>query len=459
MWKKTTALMMSLVLAFGLAACGGGNGDKSGGNAPQASGGGDSGGSAQNPVTVRFHAQAVSFSKEMMDPVIAKFEEKYPGIKVEFVPMTEPTADEVLKKIDLLAASGEPLDVILIHDERSYAQRAANGMLEPLNKYIEQEGFKFTDEYKTDTQINGTYYALPGTFNQWFVIINKKHLDEEGLPVPTVDWTWDDYMEYAKKMTKGEGASKRYGTYWHTWPDFLLLALWNQPKENKNDLVLPDYTVNLDHPGVRKSIEIRYRTEVVDKSAVPYADVISQQMTYRPLYFGEKFSMMPIGSWMIKEVGGSDQFPATFKTVFAPIPRNSKSDPTGVAMSSSNYVAMASTSKNKDAAYKFMRYFTTEGLMEMQQYTTSWKKEDTPKLVDALISTSKNPEMVDKESLLYVLNNTKPTTLPTPHPFQSEVYKMYQEEVEKVLLGQQDIDKAIAQAKERITKLVESNKK
>lgn len=454
MWKKRFAtITASVLLAGSIAACGSGD-DKSA--APNTNG--SAGGNAANtPVTVRFHAQNATFSKEMMAPIIADFEKKNAGIKIDFVGMTEPTADEVMKKIDLLAASGEALDVFLMADARSYSQRAANGMLEPLDKYIEKDKINFAQEYKTDTKWNDKYYALPGTFSQWFVIMNKDHLDEAGLKVPTVDWTWDDYMEYAKKLTKGEGATKRYGTYYHTWPDYFLLGLWNQP--GKNDLVWSDHSLNIDHPGVRKSLEVRQKTEMVEKSAVPYADVISQKLTYRPLYFNKTVSMMAIGSWMIGEVGGTDQFPATFKTVFAPIPRNSKSDPTGHAMSSSNYLAIASTSKHKEEAWKFMRYFSTEGLSMMQKYMTSWKKEDTGKLLDAIIGQTKTPANVDKESLLYVLNNTKAVTLPPALPYQAETYKVYQEEVEKLLLGQQDIDKTIAAAKERLQKVINTNKK
>src|SRR5690606_17045507 len=115
-------------------------------------------------------------------------------------------------------------------------------------------------------------------------------------------------------LTQGEGASKRYGTYFHTWIDYFVLGLWNQP--TNNDLVLADGTVNLDHPGVRKSFEIRYQAEMIDKSVTPYSEIISQKLTYRPLYFNGSASMMPIGSWMIGEAGGTDEFPATFTTAF-----------------------------------------------------------------------------------------------------------------------------------------------
>lgn len=458
MKKKSWILLFALIFVVAtISACGGqGAGTDSTTSNDSGDETADSGDNADaEEVTIRFHAQEVTFSDEMMEPVIAAFEEENPGIKVQYEAMTEPSTDEVHKKIDLLAASGEPLDVFLLADQRTYAQRIANGMLEPLNDFIESEGFDFAEEYKTDTSVDGTYYGLPGTFNQWFVIINKNHLEEAGLEVPTIEWTWDDYLTYASKMTEGEGSSKRYGTYFHTWPDYFLLGLWNQAEDN--DLVLPDYTVNIDHPGVKKSLELRVQAEE-DGSAVPYEDSIAQNMDYRSLYFNEQISMMPIGSWMIGEVGGTDQYEANFETVFAPMPRNNESDPAGQAMTSSNYLVMASTSEHKEEAYQFMRFMSTEGLEMMSEYTTSWAKEDTEQILDAIIAESGNPDMVDKESLLYVLDNTKPVTLPPAHAFQAEVYQVYQDEVELLLLGQQNMEETLKNAEQKLQDLVEANK-
>lgn len=449
--KRWTSFFVSLALAVSVTA-----GCSSSSEPAASDQGGQSGGSDRSePVTIKFHADGISFKKEDLDPIIAKFQEKNPDILVEFVPLNEANAADNVKKIDLLSASGEQLDAILLPDDRSYAQRAANGLLEPLNGLMEKEGLNYGEEYKIDTSIEGQYYGLPGTFRQWFVILNKDHLDEANLPVPT-EWTWDEYLEYAKKMTKGEGATKRYGTYFHNWIDYFLLGLWNQPE--KNDLVLADHTVNLDHPGVRKSMEIRYQAELVDKSATPYVDIISQKLTYRPLYFNQQASMMPIGSWMIGEVGGGDEFTASFKTVFAPMPKNNKEDPNGYSFMNANYVGVVSTSKHKEEAYKFLRFFTTEGIPMMKKYLSSWKKEDTAAAIDELIQASKNPEMVDKESLMYTLNNSKPITRQMPVAYTEEINKAYSEEFELMLLGKQDIDKSLANAAEKIEKIVAANK-
>lgn len=443
--KKLKWLGLMAVMLLALTACG-----------EQEAEGNQEGSDTEGEVTtIRFHAQEVTYSRDMMEPVITAFEEQHPDIRIQFEAMTEPSAEEVHRKIDLLSATGEPLDVFLLADQRNYAQRVANGMAAPLNEYIEAEGLDYTEEYKTDTAIDGIYYGLPANFSQWFVIMNKERLDEAGLEVPTIEWTWDDYLDYAAQLTQGEGSSKHYGTYFHNWPDYFLLGLWNQAENN--DLVLPDYTVNVQHPGVRKSLEIRLQGEE-EGSAVPYADSIAQNMDYRALYFNEQVSMIPVGSWMIGEVGGTDRYDASFETIFAPIPRNNESDPAGQAMTSSNYLVLASTSEHKEEAYKFMRFMSTEGLNSMEQYMTSWTKEDTPKIIDAIVSKSKQPELVNTESLLYVLDNTKPVALPQAHAFQNELYQTYQEEAELLLLGEQTLEETLKKAEERLQVIVDANK-
>ncbi|WP_235918228.1 ABC transporter substrate-binding protein [Paenibacillus lutrae] len=442
-WFSFTGLVLAISLAAGCSPAPE-DGSSSQGNTP----GGQ--------VKIKFHADGISFKKEDLEPVIAKFQEKNPGILVEFIPLNEANAADNVKKIDLLSASGEQLDAVLLPDDRSYAQRSANGLLEPLNDLMKKEGIKFDDEYKVDTSIDGNYYGLPGTFRQYFVIMNKNHLDEANLPVPK-DWTWDEYLDYAKKMTKGEGATKRYGTYFHNWIDYFLLGLWNQPE--KNDLVLADHTVNIDHPGIKKSMEIRAQAEHVDKSATPYVDIISQKLTYRPLYFNQQASMMPTGSWMIGEVGGGKEFTANFKTVFAPMPKNKKEDPNGYSFMNANFVGVVSTSKHKEESYKFLRFFTTEGIPMMKKYLSSWKKEDTASAIDLMINASKNPEMVDKESLLYTLENSKSITRQIPVAYTEEVNKAYSSEFELMLLGKQNIEKALANTSKKVKEIVAANKK
>lgn len=405
------------------------------------------------PVTIKLNTW-YNLKTDGFDQVIQEFEKKYPNIKVEFVSPGDNNSIEFVKKVDLAAASDEELDVIMLPSTWSYAQRVALGMFQPLDEYLSKEGTKLQDEYTVDTQVNGKIYGIPGKLTQWFVMMNENHLKEAGLPLPK-DWTWDEYLDYAKKMTKTDGAKKRYGTYFHTFPNYINLALMNQ-NTNSNLVADDGKTANIMNPYMRKSLELRVQAEK-DKVATPYAEVVSQKLNYRPQYFNQDASMVTIGSWMIAEAGGTDVVPATFKTVFAPYPKIKKDDPM-LTQASPDILAVYSKSKHKEEAYTFIRWFTTEGLLLQGRFIPSWKQANMEQAVDNIIAKTKTPQMIDKESLLYVLKNSVPAKINIPVPYQGEVDKIMQEQFDKMMLQNQDVDTTMNTAQEKIQKLIDSKK-
>ncbi|RXZ81720.1 extracellular solute-binding protein [Paenibacillaceae bacterium] len=393
---------------------------------------------------------------EKLDLVIEEFEKLNPDIKVESIRLEAIDSTESLKKLDLLAASGEQLDVVMMPSNITYAQRVGMGMLEPLNPFLEKEGAVFEDEYKLDTSMDGVYYALPGHLMPDMVLLNMDHLEEANLPVPT-DWTFDEFFEYAKILSKGEGTDKRYGTYIHSWASSNSFALRSQPEQNM--LINADETSNANSPALRKSLEILQQTQMTDKSALPYADIISQKLHYAWPYFNGKASMQILGGYMLTRVGGYDKYPATFRTAFAPFPKMSKDDENYAPVSETLYLSVAAASKHKEASYKFIRYYTTEGFSVQGKYLGAWKKLDVDKEIDNIISHTQNPEFVDGESFKNVMSKVKFAKLGIPPTYYNEIVKAYNEEVELFLLGNQDIDTTISKTDEKIKKIVQLNQK
>jgi multiple sugar transport system substrate-binding protein len=453
-WKWTKVASTAAIVSMITAACGTASDSN---NAA-----GDTG--SKDPVTLKLY----TFGNEVgynWTGTIPAFEQANPGIKVEVVILSEKgDTQESLKKLDLAAASGDAMDVLMFSDPASYAQRVSLGMAEPLDSFIAKEGYKVTDEYKVDTTLNGKVYALPGKFNPWYVLLNKNKLDEAGLTVPK-DWTWDEFMTYAKKLTKGDGPTKQYGVYFHGpqsggWMEFMKLAMGNQP--DNTEFLKADGTSNLDNPLFKKTLEMRVKMEKEDKSSTPYTDIISQKLAYRAQFFNQNAAMLLIGSWMNTEIGGTEQFPLNFNVAVAPYPKNAPSDPSGLTPVTTDYVSVAASSKNKEAAYKFVRWYTTEGQLVQGKNIPSWSKvksEDMSKIIDTILAKTKNPEKVDKASLNSVLAMSKASKIIPPAAYQSEVFKVVNEEYELLILGKQDIDTSIKKMKERTQKIVDSNKK
>lgn len=472
MKKKLFSGFVCLILVMSLlAACSGGGNESpqssSGGSQPQqtqtGSQNGESGQTGQTPqeqVTIKFHTHGVEQQYNWSE-TIAAFEAEHPHIKVDLVVLSEKgDSQEALQKLDLEAASGAQLDVLMFSDPTSYAQRVGIGMVAPLDEFIAEEGFDIAEEYKVNTTLDGKVYALPGKFNPWYVLLNKDHLEEAGLPVPT-DWTWDDFADYAKQLTSGD----RYGTYFHGpqnggWMEFLKLHLGNQLEES-TDLLKPDGSSNLDSPLFRKTLELRWKMEHEDKSAVPYADMLSQKLHYRTQFFNGDASMILIGSWMNSELGGTEQNPLDHRVAVAPYPKNDPSDPVGVTPVTTDFMAVAERSQHKEEAYTFIRWYTTEGLAKYGRNIPSWNQvsdEDLENIVDSILSSTLKPELVDKESLIYVLANSKSGRIIPPVSYQAEVYKAVNEEFELFILGEQDLEKTLSNMQSRVQKIIDSNK-
>lgn len=417
-----------------------------------------------DPVNLRLYTYGTEEAYNWKKTLTA-YQDSHPGVTIELVQLSEKgDTQEATKKLDLAAASSEQIDVLMFSDAAAYAQRVALGMAAPLDDYISKDGYKVEEDYKVDTHLNGKVYALPGKFNPWYVLLNKDHLDEANLAVPT-DWTWDEYADYAKKLTKGEGATKRYGTYFHGpqnggWMEYLKLKMENQPQGS--EFLKADGSSNLDDPNFKATLELRVKMEKEDKSSVPYSDMISQKLAYRNQFFNQSASMLTIGSWMNTEIGGTDKVPLTFHVAVAPFPKNNASDPTGLTPVTTDYVAVSDTSKHKEEAYQFVRWYTTEGQVVQGKNIPAWngvKSDQVASIIDTILSGTKNPELVDKASLVDTLVKSKASQIIAPASYQAEVYKAINEEYEKLILDKQDIDTTVANSKKRVDEIIAANKK
>lgn len=406
----------------------------------------------KKPVVIKLHSWYTN-EREAINKAVDDFNAKNPNIKLEYEFLTE-SAIDAMKKLDLLAASGEQLDVFVLNSSSAYSQRISMGMLEPLDEYMKKEGMNYNDEYMLDMKFNGKYYAVPGKYSAKLVLLNKDYLDAAGLPVPK-DWTWDEYMDYSKKLTKGEGIKKVYGGHFHN--TLLNPVMSNQPQEN--GVYKKDGTPNLDNARTRKSLEMMWKAQQIDKTAMPYADIIAQKLDNRAAFLKGNIAMVFDGSWLVKESGGTAQLPATFKTVYAPYPKFSKDDPSGYTGVNGDFIAVSSKSKHKEEAYKVARYLSTEGLVLQGKEFPAWKKADKSKLVDTVMSNVAQPQFMDKESLLYVLNTFKFAELDMPPSYSAEGGKAFNGEIEKFLLGTQDLNTTISKGTEALTKIAAANKK
>jgi multiple sugar transport system substrate-binding protein len=451
--KKRLSMMLLGLAVFATACSGGNNGGTPNSGATNATNATNAPKeTAAEQVTLKLSTWQTD-GKAKWTEIISVFEEKHPNIKVELDLLNE-KGDSVasMQKLDLMAASNDQLDIIEL-PYTNYSQRADIGLLEPLDSYIEKDGYKYEDEYLVDTKVNDKIYALPSSMQRWFVLLNKEMLDEAGLPVPT-DWTWSEFMEYAKKLTKGEGTTKRYGAYLHNWPDYFQLQMMS--KATDNTFLKADGTSNATDPVFKANLEMMKKMMYEDKSANMYEDIISQKLAYRNQYFNGLAAMLPMGDWMVAESGGTDAIPANFVTAFAPLPKLD-GESKHYSPVQPTYMGVAAKSKNKEAAYTFVRWYTSEGLGISGRVFSGWAKSDSSKLIDTIVAAAKDPSKIDVESLKYTMSTTVPGTAPVPAKYADEAKNTVIPEAELYILGKQDVDTTIANIDKNIAEVVKNN--
>ncbi len=395
------------------------------------------------PVTLTWYTWETSLQDEIM-AMAQSYSQVKPNVTVEVEFMGDENSAEYLEKLDIMTMGGEEMDIVMQPSFATHSARAASGSLLPLDNYMQAEGIVMGDEYVIDTPVEGSYYAFPADLKSWYVLLNKDDLDAAGLEVPGFDWTWEDYKEYAMKLTWGEGAETHYGSFMQATNDrYCYLPMW---VEKQDDPFFKDEnTFNFDDPIFKDFLELRYDMENISKCQTPYSDVKSLSMNYRDQFFNGNVSMLAIGSYTLPDISNQDKYPHSFVTTFAPIPKWNEDTEGGSTITECHYYGISKNSAHPQEAYEFLRWLTTDGY------------EYKPSSICAMVGVNRYESFVsdlseeakayyDLEALdrLYNGGQWKDNFYTIMTTYRASLESMVKEESEKYLLGQQSIEDTIS---------------
>lgn len=377
-------------------------------------------------VEIKWYVQIPPSFDPAIDEAVALFEKQNPGISVVYEHLNEGDGKEYTQKVDLLLLSGDKSEVISQTTNADNIERANNGMLEPLNPYFESEGIDYEDIYSIKMDVDGTYYGLPTGVKVWYVLLNKNHLDAAGLPLPSDDWTLADFREYAEKLTVTDGGNTRYGSYLHSWPMFNYIGMWSAKEDNP--LFTRDGEPTLDHPAFKGFL--KYRKQMQDDGLMmPMVDVKAGNVHYLGAFFNEQFSMQVIGSWTINAIRKLDKFPHDFVSAFAPLPRFDRNQPAERTFSENSVYALNKNGANKEAAYKFIRFLTTEAQPIIAEGFSPEKGADNSVILEKMMQG--NEALYDVDSLVNTINGRVDNV--------TTFYPEHQAAFEDILAGEMDL--------------------
>lgn len=284
------------------------------------------------------------------------FEKENPGVKIKVENNPE---NYVAKMVLGFVAKAEP-DIMML-DASSASLFINNGVLADLTPLIEKDPeFKLDDFFPNVVDIarrGDALYAIPQDFTPMVMYYNKRVFDAAGVPYPKAGWTFDDFLQTAKKLT----TPTQYGFALQNWMPGWIMWIWNKG----GDVVSPDGKRSSGYLDGPKSVEaVQFLADLVTKHKV--APSLSQMASMGVDPFANAQAAMTVsGHWAMigyanapKDKNGKPKITWDDLGVVE-LPHNTPHPQT--VMYESGF-AIGRNCKQKDLAWKFVKYMTSHAV-------------------------------------------------------------------------------------------------
>lgn len=294
---------------------------------------------------------------KVLQDQVAAFEQSHPGTKIS---LTLLPYDQYNQKLALLFSSGTPPDSFAMPaDIMRYVQE---GHVLPLDEYMNADPV-LSDKAQSRTEANDlvrldgehVYVAQYGPLCSEQLYFNKDLFDKAGLSYPDENWTWDDFLAAAQKLTVRDGdETTQWGVdlgYMGGWDGGWQSLMWSRGGTLADTNFNPT-ELNLNSPEAIDAFQwlqdLVYKYEV----APPPAVAKSLQQAGGPFLSG-RVGMVVDGCWMLSAYKGGN-----FELGMTLIPKGpaGRVGPIWYAMT----FVIAKASKNPELAWEWSRWLAVD---------------------------------------------------------------------------------------------------
>ncbi|TWD82215.1 carbohydrate ABC transporter substrate-binding protein (CUT1 family) [Kribbella amoyensis] len=396
-------------------------------------GGGSSDQAGDGPQTLKVALWNYATTPEFK-AIIDGFQQTHPDIKVEPVDIL---ADDYAEKVTTMLAGGDSTDVLTMKNVIDYSRFGTRGQLVPLTdeaKKLDATKYSGLDAYDLD----GKYFALPYRQDFWVLYYNKTLLKQAGVPESKLqNLTWQGYAELAKSLTKGDGGSKVYGAYQHTWRSVVEATAAAQ---TGGDLLGGDYGFFKDQYQLTLDLQ-------KNGALMPWATASSQKVTYNTMFSTGKAALMPMGTWYASTLLADTKSGKTkVEWGVAPLPQRA-ADGKVTTFGSPTAFAVNKNSKHTEAAKTFVEWASSEaGATAVAKAGVTPSLQDQ-KILDAYFALPGVPnDAIAKKAF-------KPDQVVLEMPVgdkSADVDQILTEEHELIMTGEKSLDDGLAEMSKRV---------
>lgn len=372
--------------------------------------------------------------------VIQMFEQQHPNINItyEFAGF-----NDYFTKMATYATGGNLPD-LMQQDYATINQWTQNGLIIPLDDYVNDRTINLTDVPKTSIdggRINGKLIAINLGNNSQSIMLDVDDFQKASVPLPQDNWTWDDFEKaamdiHAKLGIEAGGANLDDAQMWKSL--FIGLGQWTYTTDNKalgysDDSPFVNYLKRLSRmqdagATTPQSEEIaNYRAGNVEALPIVKGNAAMQYL----------WSNQLVAAW--KAAGESRHFKLTF------LPRTSADGKAENYLKPSQFISITKDSKHPKEAAMFIDFMTND--VEANKILLGERGVPiSPKIQEAIKPMLTPAQAEAQRYVASVESGGSPLPPPDPIVEQNLEQNLYLPQVvDPVLLKQQKPEDAVAQ--------------
>ena len=261
-------------------------------------------------------------------------------------------------RLPTMVASGSVPDLIGLQSLRTGSFASRNIYL-PLDDLIAADKDVNIDDFNKGIRDGLSYknkiYALSYDFGPYIMYYNRSYFDKAGVPIPKDDWTWDDFIQTAKALTRDIDGTPVMGFAAQNTIDAMIPWIFS----NGGDYVSADFTKSMlsqqeTVDAMQWYVDLIYKHKV---SAV--VDDPGNANWGTDQFYGGRAAMYTTGPWNF--VNARSKLKSVWDV--AMLPRGKAGSVSQIAGSG---FGLAAGTKFKNEAWQVLKYITsTEGLSKV----------------------------------------------------------------------------------------------
>ncbi|MHB1295801.1 MAG: ABC transporter substrate-binding protein [Anaerolineae bacterium] len=329
-------------------------------------------------VTVRFMTNDVGWRENRYRQLLPEFAYEYPHIRVEYTHVT----GDWYTQLQTWAAAGTFPDVFYCRTNQT-APYARLGWIKPLTPFLDADPER--DELIEDfwpTQIpqlkyKDEWYVIPENISSIGIKYRPEIWEAAGVAVPEMPWSFDQFREHARMLTKREGDKTAVWGFDPSWfltsSGFAWMFLPAGIIDAENNKCIIDNPANAEMLNALQDMKFKDRV-------MPRTEDLPEGIN---LFASDILAMMPSGAWEVTDT--RDSLGEDKHWDIALLPENPTKPGENLTICYGAGYALGKDAKSTEGAWTLCRYLSRPEMQDILIVEDNWTLPGRKSVADAWI--------------------------------------------------------------------------